>query len=136
MTAHVLQPVPAAQLLGEGDEVHRQALASQGEGGLPYPLMSIQVEIFGTDDLRQVGDHLVVAQHRAEDALLGLAVDVVASNQEEFPLRAVPPRGRISRQDAASRGQPSLRTAAPAASRVLVVGLSCGWRVRHLGPCQ
>jgi hypothetical protein len=60
------------ECLGEHDEVDGVALVVELNDALEDLLVGIVIEAVGADDLKNIADDAVVAEHGAEDGLLGL----------------------------------------------------------------
>ena len=60
------------QFLGKHDEIDGMALVVQGGNGMADFLMRVEVEVVGPEDLQDIADDDVIAQHAAEHALLRL----------------------------------------------------------------
>ena len=73
VAADVLDVLLLPQPFGQRDQVDRVGLVVEGEDALEDFLVGVEVEVFGADELDDVVDDDVVAEHAAEDAALGVA---------------------------------------------------------------
>jgi hypothetical protein len=70
--ADLLEPIAPAQLVAEGDEVDRLALAVEREHRLVDLAVLLAVEVAGLEEVPDAKDRIGVDEDRSEDALLRL----------------------------------------------------------------
>ena len=73
VAADVLDLLLFAQVLGQGNQIDRVAAVIQGHDGLVNFDVMVEVEILGAEDLDDVADDAVVAQHASHHAALGFS---------------------------------------------------------------